>query len=326
MYIDSINKNNNNNCLSAFGNVLICSNAIDADKTITFPIGYSVEDDLNLSFKILFVNGHNCIDDSTHMTLSDGSNAYPIVVNKDGTLIPLPIHTMTESSTTVYKSLQPNTILEMYYDSNYGTDGAFVIIGNPIVLSSDTYTIYANGKVGDGNVGDIKAISLVNIPSYGWLECNGQSVLRTDYPLLFNYFNTQCYDDDPTHTLLEQYGYVDSNHFNLPDYQEVALVGVGTNVIDKAKGTLATSDIYTVGQFKDDAYKTHAHDLNFGNTHWSDVAGSWEIGDCLKAMQFSGSVGYRKIKGFPNSTDNSDNNSAVTRGKSKGVKYIIKVL
>ena len=321
MYIDSINKNNTDCSLSAFGNLLICSNAISANKTVTFPNGYEL--DSNLSFKILFTNGHNCIDDSTHMTLSDGSNAYPIVVNKDGTLIPLPIHTMDESGVTVYKSLQPNTILEMYYDSNYGTDGAFVIIGNPIVLSSDTYTIYANGKVGDGNVGDIKAISLVNIPFYGWLECNGQSVLRTDYPLLFSYFNTQCYDDDPTHTLLEQYGYVDSDHFNLPDYQEVALVGVGTNVIDKAKGALATSDIYTVGEFKDDCIQHHEHDLftnNNARVNQSGVAGS---NNSVTSIAHAQSTDWGKIWAREIIAGRVD---TVTHGKQKGVKYIIKVL
>ena len=144
MYIDSINKMDKNYPLSSFGNVLICSNAINANKTVTFPDGYEL--DSNLSFKILFKNGHNCANNSTHMTLSNGTKAYPIVVNKYGTLIPLPIHKMSESSTTVYKSLQPNTILEMYFDSTYGTDGAFVVIGNPIVLSSDDYTIYADGK------------------------------------------------------------------------------------------------------------------------------------------------------------------------------------
>ena len=149
MYIDSINKNNAYNTLSAFGNIIICSDAISDDKTITFPVGYEYSTDTNLSFKVLFKYGHNCVDDSTHMTLSPdgGVTEIPVVVNKYGVLIPLPIHTMDESGTTVYKSLQANTILEMYYTSDYdGNDNpAFVVIGNPIVLSSDDYKIYADG-------------------------------------------------------------------------------------------------------------------------------------------------------------------------------------
>ncbi len=150
MFIDSINSQNNDCSLSAFGNVLICSNGISETKTVNFPNGYEL--DTNLSFKVLFVNGHNCADSSTHMTLTpnlEDVSAIPIVVNKNGTLIPLPIHQMTEGGTTVYKSLQPNIVLEMYYNSNYDGEGngAFIVIGNPIVLSSDDYTIYADGYI-----------------------------------------------------------------------------------------------------------------------------------------------------------------------------------
>lgn len=326
MYIDSINKNNTDCSLSAFGNLLICSNAISANKTVTFPNGYEL--DSNLSFKILFTNGHNCIDDSTHMTLSNGSNTYPIVVNKDGTLIPLPIHAMDEGGVTVYKSLQPNTILEMYFDSTYATNtGAFVIIGNPTVLSSETdgYTIYANGKVDGGNVGDVKSTALVNIPSYGWLECNGQSVPRTDYPLLFDFFNTQTQVvGSETKSLLDIYGYVDSDHFNLPDYQEVALVGAGTNLIDKASGALATSDIYTVGQFKDDKIKRHDHFI-YRNSVDGDTA-TLTVATLYSGtgVGFDGAVysaNYSRVRAGP-----SASMDVVNRGKRKGVKFIIKVL
>lgn len=143
MYMDSINSDNNFYALSSFGNVLICSDSISNPKTVTFPNGYNL--DTNLAFKVVFVNGHNCVDDSTPMTL----NGVPVVVNKFGTLIPLPIHEMDESGTTVYKSVMPNCVLEMYYTSNYdgNNNPAFVVIGNPIVLSSADYTIYADGKI-----------------------------------------------------------------------------------------------------------------------------------------------------------------------------------
>ena len=141
MYMDSINSDNNFYALSSFGNVLICSDSISNPKTVTFPNGYNL--DTNLAFKVVFVNGHNCVDDSTPMTL----NGVPVVVNKFGTLIPLPIHEMDESGTTVYKSVMPNCVLEMYYTSNYdgNNNPAFVVIGNPVVLSSADYTIYADG-------------------------------------------------------------------------------------------------------------------------------------------------------------------------------------
>ena len=150
MYMDSINSDNNFYALSSFGNVLICSDSISNPKTVTFPNGYNL--DTNLAFKVVFVNGHNCVDDSTPMTL----NGIPVVVNKFGTLIPLPIHEMDESGTTVYKSVMPNCVLEMYYTSNYdgNNNTAFVVIGNPVVLSSADYTIYADGYI-DNHVVDV---------------------------------------------------------------------------------------------------------------------------------------------------------------------------
>ena len=156
MYIDSIHKNNEYQTISGFNNVLICSNGIDVLKTITFPNGYDL--DTNLSFQIVFTNGHNCTDSLTPMTLND----VPIVVNKNGTLIPLPIHEMTESGSTVYKSLQANTILNLYYTSDYDGNGnpAFVIIGNPIVLSSADYVIYADGFSYSNTLSDLETITI----------------------------------------------------------------------------------------------------------------------------------------------------------------------
>ena len=143
-YINNVHNAEGYKLISGFGNTFVCNNNIDEDKTINFPDGWN--NDTNLSFKVIFQNGHNCVDDSTNMTLND----IAVVVNKYGVLTPLPIHTFDESGTPVYKSLQPNTVLEMYYTSNYdGADTpAFVIIGNPIVLSDTDYTIYADGQKG----------------------------------------------------------------------------------------------------------------------------------------------------------------------------------
>ena len=90
-----------------------------------------------MTFRVLFPNGHT---GQSNMTL----NGKVVVVNKYGTLIPLPYHNISST----YKSLQANTVLEMYYTSNYDGNNtpAFVIVGNPIVLSSNNYIIYADGK------------------------------------------------------------------------------------------------------------------------------------------------------------------------------------
>ena len=136
-YIDSINNNSIDYAINSFANLLTASGSASGAKTVTFPNGYDVTEGSTMTFRVLFPNGHT---GQSNMTL----NGKAVVVNKYGTLIPLPYHNISST----YTSLQPNTVLEMYYTSNYDGNNtpAFVIVGNPIVLSSNNYIIYADGK------------------------------------------------------------------------------------------------------------------------------------------------------------------------------------
>ena len=136
-YIDSINNNSIDYAINSFANLLTASGSASGAKTVTFPNGYNVTEGSTMTFRVLFPNGHT---GQSNMTL----NGKVVVVNKYGTLIPLPYHNISST----YTSLQPNTVLEMYYTSNYDGNNtpAFVIVGNPIVLSSNNYIIYADGK------------------------------------------------------------------------------------------------------------------------------------------------------------------------------------
>ena len=136
-YLNSINTNSTDYAINSFANLLLASGGVTDAKTVTFPNGYDVTDGSNMTFRVLFPYGHN---GQANMTL----NGVKVVVNKYGTLIPLPYHNISST----YKSLQANTVLEMYYTSNYDGNNtpAFVIVGNPIVLSSNNYIIYADGK------------------------------------------------------------------------------------------------------------------------------------------------------------------------------------
>ena len=136
-YLDNINTNSTDYAINSFANLLLASGGVTDAKTVTFPNGYDVTDGSNMTFRVLFPYGHN---GQANMTL----NGKAVVVNKHGTLIPLPYHNISST----YTSLQPNTILEMYYTSNYDGNNtpAFVIVGNPIVISSDNYVIYADGN------------------------------------------------------------------------------------------------------------------------------------------------------------------------------------
>lgn len=76
---------------------------------------------------------------STGLTLNYNGVKKSVKVPKNGTLANF-VASDLGGSPTVYKYLQAHTTLELLYD---GTQ--FIIIGNPVVLSSSDYTIYADG-------------------------------------------------------------------------------------------------------------------------------------------------------------------------------------
>ena len=87
---------------------------------------------------------------STGLTLNYNGVNKSVKVPKNGTLANF-VASDLGGSPTVYKYLQAHTTLELLYD---GTQ--FIIIGNPVVLSSSDYTIYADGlqrvnSVANGN-------------------------------------------------------------------------------------------------------------------------------------------------------------------------------
>ncbi|MBQ3835549.1 MAG: hypothetical protein II814_00285 [Treponema sp.] len=163
---------------SAFGNVFISADSISAAKTVTFPDGYlnGATPEPNLAFKVVFANGHNAANASSYLSL----NGVVVVSNQNGTLAPLPIHEMTEGGSTVYKVLQANTVLELYYTADYDGDShpAFVVVGNPLVLSSSAYSIYADGQIG----GMVTVESSTEIS-----EINNKTLMDSDARLLAAY-------------------------------------------------------------------------------------------------------------------------------------------
>lgn len=126
----------------------VSSEAIGTAKTVDFPAGYTPSTDpdhAKLVFKVLFLNGHNTLGTLDYMTL----NGLPIVVYQNGTLVNIPIHTMDDNGTTVYKVLDPNVMLDLYYTADWDGNGTagWIVAGNPEVLKSTDYTIYADGLI-----------------------------------------------------------------------------------------------------------------------------------------------------------------------------------
>jgi len=210
--------------LNNVNSILICNNAITAAKTIVFPDGYNIVS--NSMCKILFKNGHNCTDANTPMTL----NSIAVVVNKNGVLSPLPIHRMTEGGVTVFKALQPNTVLEMYYTADYDTNGtpAWVITGNPVVLSGTDYTIYANGKVGEDVIGTIKETFEDAVP-YGWIECTGLRLNKEEYSELWAWAQEKDLVGSS-----KPFKDIEDDSFSIPDFRNHTLMGANILSADSA--------------------------------------------------------------------------------------------
>lgn len=253
------------------------------------------------TIRILFMNDITGSNTTTGMTITYNGQSIPVKVFKDGGPADFTAAKVSwEDSPASYKYIDAGTALELYYNSVY-----FVIVNNPVVLKSNRYTIYADGTVDGGQIATIKP-SFTDTLDYGWLACEHQSLLRTDYPKIFNYFQTHKIGND---TMLDVFGSADSDHFYLPDTREAALVGAGQNGSD----SIATHDVYTVGQFKDDQLQEHRHD---NTAYYSDEGGNYVYG-IMSLNDYARPVSTYVIDA---------RKGTVTRGKRKGVKYIIKVL
>lgn len=191
------------------------------------------------------------------------------------------------------------------------------------------------GASGSGlPLGTIVAVYSNTVPA-GYLPCNGVEYDVIQYPALY--------------TLLHD------NH--TPDLREVTLVGAGESTRD----SIASHDVYTIGQFKDDQIQQLKADINLGtvnvnihdpghthvvtdpgHTHptaYGNVSGTQSYlggaGTVQTAPSQSATTGItleRSTTGITADLDSPDvtialsnyRAGAVTRGKSVGVQYIIK--
>lgn len=152
--------------LAGSGNLFTISGSLGGTKTLTLSDGFinNGAPEENLIIPVLFANGHNDLGPTLYLeiTVTGVTNPIPVVSNQQGTLAPIPHHEMVESGSTVYKVIGANTILGMYYTSDYDGNGtaAFVVVGNPLVLSSSDYSIYADGQVNSDVLSDFEGVTV----------------------------------------------------------------------------------------------------------------------------------------------------------------------
>lgn len=148
-----------------------------------------------------------------------------------------------------------------------------------------------SGGGGEVPTGTVLAFAGATAPD-GFLLCDGTSYNVADYPALYAVIGN-VYGGDET-------------AFNVPDYREVALVGVGQNT----KNSIATHDVYTLGQFKDDCFQNHAHTITTANQTGRN--------------QFSRSAGANADATVAINGASSGRRGNITRGKRTGVNYVVK--
>lgn len=276
------------------------------------------------TLKVTFDSNVEGEDTSTPFTLSYENTDYPVKAYKEGQLVSIYAKELTTGN---YMYIHKGVFLDLWFDGEQ-----FIVIGNPVVLSGVDYKVYANGKVGDECVGTVKALTTVKVP-YGWKKGEGQAISRVEYKDLFEAYRDQTYDSDPTHTLLSRYGEGDgSTTFNLPDYSEVSLVGVGSNTVDSvATPATFTHDTFTQGEYKNDQFQDHRHwggsarSLVYDPNGTATGTGRYmnTTGDSTTSTRYS--AFDQPVDSISVENINSGRHGDVTRGKSKGVTYIVKV-
>jgi len=180
---------------------------------------------------------------------------------------------------------------------------------NPLTFDFDidAQNITANGIFEDSKgpiapVGSIVLWVTSEIP-LGWLALDGQSLLESEYPDLFDLWG---------HDFGTGSG---SDTFNVPDMRESSPVGVGTRGVG-----VTAHDVFTVGQFKDDQSQGHSHVIN-GTVNSLTVGTAPKI--TLDGNDFNSdrnnivSIKSDGVNGTPRI-------GTTTRGKRFGVFYIVK--
>ena len=137
------------------------------------------------------------------------------------------------------------------------------------------------------------------VPMSGYLYCDGSTFDETAYPALYLYLGTNV----------------------LPDYRECVMVGAEQNTTD----TIAEHDVYTQGEFKDDQFQFHKHNVAVdGNINYQlGASRDWDQTMYNSFTLISGTKSI-PVRTSDMVSDVTYRNGTVTHGKQKAVYVYIK--
>jgi microcystin-dependent protein len=204
---------------------------------------------------------------------------------------------------------------------------------------SSTYKLDVNGKTNATEVhqagfmlvppGSITAYAAGSAPG-GWLICDGASLLKESYPVLFGVIDTT-------------YGSVDENHFNLPNMKGRMLVGFnGADTSFDSMGEVGGSKTATLSTNELPAH-THtgttdsagAHSHNYNDAYFAESTGSIPdtpvYGNSGDVPDVDNSFRWRKADGdysdtpqdIPTSTVSAHSHTITTNSTGSGNSFSI---
>lgn len=167
----------------------------------------------------------------------------------------LPLLTVQDENTTISTDVR---------QIDFQGPGVVASIGS----GGEVLVTIAGGGSGVAGVGQVGEMSLwgTTTPPINWLICDGQSLLRADYPDLFAVIGTT-------------YGAADGTHFNLPNLKGRVAVGAG---LSSASGATTHALAQSSGE------ETHAQTVAEMATHSHSDAGHTHDTQLQQQAKFSG--------------------------------------
>ena len=190
--------------------ITLSTSASERPAKTDVPFIPSVQDGLRISVK--FTNGYYDAATNGFSFNLNNQGAKKIYAAKNGVLTEMQYHELTRDGVQRKWYIQPLTTLDLIYDSTLDSGvGGWLVEGNPVVLSAPSYTIYANGQIGNESTATVKSWPSDNIP-YGWFLCDGRALQQADYPDLYAELGVRYnLSTDP------------SDVFRLPDYTNLTM-------------------------------------------------------------------------------------------------------